>query len=261
MASSGSSKSRSRLPARRALFCSTSRPPDCRRAERRDLVVILNALPKHIGYIIIEHDLDVALRVTEYVSMLHNGRLFKEGTPEQIEDDREVQEVYLEGAMAERSGQPALEIEDLQVYYGESHAIQGVSMVLDHGVLAVVGRNGMGKSTLCNTVAGLKSSRSGSIRILGRETSRPGAARHPPARRRLCPAGRRVWPSLSVDEHLRLVATGGPDAAWTVDRVYQIVSATLRAADQRRLAIVRRRATDAGDLARAAWQSAPLDHG
>ena len=49
--------------------------------ERRDLVAILNALPKHIGYIIIEHDLDVALRVAEYVTMMHNGRLFKEGTP------------------------------------------------------------------------------------------------------------------------------------------------------------------------------------
>jgi branched-chain amino acid transport system ATP-binding protein len=65
--------------------------------ERRDLVTILNALPKHIGYIIIEHDLDVALRVTEYVTMLHNGRLFKEGTPEEIEGDPQVQEVYLGG--------------------------------------------------------------------------------------------------------------------------------------------------------------------
>jgi branched-chain amino acid transport system ATP-binding protein len=63
--------------------------------ERRDLVTILNALPKHIGYIIIEHDLDVALRVSEYVTMLHNGRMFKEGTPEEIEDDPQVQEVYL----------------------------------------------------------------------------------------------------------------------------------------------------------------------
>ena len=124
--------------------------------------------------------------------------------------------------MAERSGQPALEIEDLQVFYGESHAIQGISMVLDRGVLAVVGRNGMGKSTLCNTVAGLKSSRSGSIRILGRETS--GLEPHVIHRHGVgyVPQGRRVWPSLSVDEHLRLVATGGSDAAWTVDRVYQI---------------------------------------
>ena len=66
-------------------------------AERRDLVTILNALPKHIGYIIIEHDLDVALRVTEYVSVMHNGRLFKEGTPREIEDDPEVQKIYLGG--------------------------------------------------------------------------------------------------------------------------------------------------------------------
>ena len=66
-------------------------------AERRELVIILNALPKHIGFIIIEHDLDVALRVTDYVSMMHNGRLFKEGTPQEIEDDPEVQEVYLGG--------------------------------------------------------------------------------------------------------------------------------------------------------------------
>ncbi len=66
-------------------------------SERRDLVVILKTLPKHIGYIIIEHDLDVALRVTDYVSMMHNGRLFKEGTPEEIENDPEVQDIYLGG--------------------------------------------------------------------------------------------------------------------------------------------------------------------
>jgi uncharacterized protein (UPF0261 family)/ABC-type branched-subunit amino acid transport system ATPase component len=123
--------------------------------------------------------------------------------------------------MAERGDQPALAIEDLQVYYGESHAIQGVSMVLDLGVLAVVGRNGMGKSTLCNTIAGLKSSRSGSIRILGREASRlePHVIhRHGVG---YVPQGRRVWPTLSVDEHLRLVATGGSEAVWTVDRIYQ----------------------------------------
>ena len=65
--------------------------------ERRDLVAILNALPKYIGYIIIEHDLDVALRVSEYVSMMHNGKLFKEGTPEEIENDPMVQEIYLGG--------------------------------------------------------------------------------------------------------------------------------------------------------------------
>src|SRR5579863_7071006 len=66
-------------------------------SERRDLVEILNALPAHIGYIIIEHDLDVALRVSTYVTMMHNGRIFKEGAPEEIEADPEVQELYLGG--------------------------------------------------------------------------------------------------------------------------------------------------------------------
>jgi branched-chain amino acid transport system ATP-binding protein len=64
-------------------------------SERSDLVAILNALPAHIGYIIIEHDLDVALRVSTYVTMMHNGRIFKEGAPEEIENDEQVQAIYL----------------------------------------------------------------------------------------------------------------------------------------------------------------------
>ena len=65
--------------------------------ERGDLVAILTALPPHIGYIIIEHDMDVALRVVESVTMMHNGRIFKEGAPHEIEADPEVQELYLGG--------------------------------------------------------------------------------------------------------------------------------------------------------------------
>ncbi|MFO1170764.1 MAG: ABC transporter ATP-binding protein [Hyphomicrobiaceae bacterium] len=65
--------------------------------ERRELVAILTGLPAHIGYIIIEHDMDVALRVAESVSMMHNGRIFKEGRPEEIESDPEVQALYLGG--------------------------------------------------------------------------------------------------------------------------------------------------------------------
>ncbi|MFW6077333.1 MAG: ABC transporter ATP-binding protein [Hyphomicrobiales bacterium] len=63
--------------------------------ERGELITILTSLPRHIGYIIIEHDMDVALRVSERVSMMHNGRIFKEGRPDEIESDPEVQELYL----------------------------------------------------------------------------------------------------------------------------------------------------------------------
>jgi branched-chain amino acid transport system ATP-binding protein len=68
--------------------------------ERGELITILTSLPRHIGYIIIEHDMDVALRVSERVSMMHNGRIFKEGRPDEIESDPEVQELYLGGGHA-----------------------------------------------------------------------------------------------------------------------------------------------------------------
>lgn len=66
-------------------------------SERGELVNILNDLPSHIGYIIIEHDMDVALKVSESVTMMHDGTIFKEGTPREIEADPQVQELYLGG--------------------------------------------------------------------------------------------------------------------------------------------------------------------
>lgn len=65
--------------------------------ERTELVEILTGLPSHMGYIIIEHDMDVALRVAESVTMMHNGQIFKEGKPAEIEEDPEVQALYLGG--------------------------------------------------------------------------------------------------------------------------------------------------------------------
>ena len=64
-------------------------------AERAELVALLGALPEHMGYILIEHDLDIALRVVERVTVMHNGRVLKHGTPDEIEDDAEVQAIYM----------------------------------------------------------------------------------------------------------------------------------------------------------------------
>ncbi len=66
-------------------------------AERRDLVALLTAFPAHMGFVLIEHDLDVALRVVERVTIMHNGRILKHGTPEEIQDDAEVQAIYMGG--------------------------------------------------------------------------------------------------------------------------------------------------------------------
>ena len=116
---------------------------------------------------------------------------------------------------------PALDIQDLHVHYGESHALQGIFLTLETGVLSVVGRNGMGKTTLCNAIVGLKPATRGSIRVFGREIS--GLAPHEIHRLGVAyvPQGRRCWPSLTVDEHLRLAENRARQARWTVQRIYQ----------------------------------------
>jgi ABC-type branched-subunit amino acid transport system ATPase component len=108
-----------------------------------------------------------------------------------------------------------LVVEDLHVYYGQAHVLQGISLSLSQGVLGIVGRNGMGKTTLCNALTGLVSAK-GSVRLAGEEIL--GKSPHEITRRGMAyvPQGRRVWPSLSVDETLRLVAPQRRD----VDRVY-----------------------------------------
>ncbi len=114
---------------------------------------------------------------------------------------------------------PVLAVENLDVYYGRAHALQGVALTIEHGVTAVVGRNGMGKTTLCNAITGLVRA-TGSVRFAGDEIL--GLAPHEITRRGIAyvPQGRRVWPSLSVDETLRLVAPRGRGARSALERVY-----------------------------------------
>ena len=126
-----------------------------------------------------------------------------------------------------------LEIKNLDVHYGRSHALQGVSLSFEKGIVSVVGRNGMGKTTLCNAITGLigavgGSATAGSIKLAGEEIL--GLAPNAITDKGIgyVPQGRRVWPSLSVDEHLRLVVRKGP---WTVERVYKTFP---RLADRKR---------------------------
>ncbi len=119
-----------------------------------------------------------------------------------------------------RTINPVLAIEKLDVYYGRAHALQSVSLTLERGVLSVVGRNGMGKTTLCNALTGLVRA-TGSVRFLGQELIGLTPNRITRLGIGYVPQGRRVWPSLTVHEHLLLAVkinkSGGP---WTVERIY-----------------------------------------
>jgi uncharacterized protein (UPF0261 family)/ABC-type branched-subunit amino acid transport system ATPase component len=127
------------------------------------------------------------------------------------------------------SSAPVLQLQGVNVLYGRSHALQGVDLSLHSGVLSVVGRNGMGKTTMCKAIMGLVRASSGSIRFMGEELV--GRAPAEIARMGIgyVPQGRRLWRSLTVDEHLRLMSTGKGN--WTPERIYEVFP---RLAERRR---------------------------
>jgi len=117
-----------------------------------------------------------------------------------------------------------LEAKGLHAWYGSSHVLHGVDIALAQGqTLGLLGRNGMGKSTLIRTLLGHVAQRQGSIHFFGRDLSR--ARPHEVARAGVAyvPEGRGVFPNLSVRENLVMAARKGRDGRndWTYDRVMQ----------------------------------------
>lgn len=123
-----------------------------------------------------------------------------------------------------------LEVLEIHTFYGPSHVLHGVSLSLTEGqIAAVVGRNGMGKTTLLRSIAGLTPPRQGAIRLAGREITDLPPHRIARMGLGLVPQGRRIFPSLSVEENLLVAARGA--GRWTVTTVYELFG---RLADRRR---------------------------
>jgi branched-chain amino acid transport system ATP-binding protein len=148
---------------------------------------------------------------------------------------------------------PLLEVEDLHGYYGTAHVLQGVSFSMGAEPVALIGRNGMGKSTLCLAIVGLLGHATGSVRLNGAELLGKPAYKVAGAGIGYVPQGRRLFESLTVDEHLEIVGAKSK-AEWTADRVYELfprlaerkkVSGTsLSGGEQQMLAIGRALATN-----------------
>ena len=116
-----------------------------------------------------------------------------------------------------------LEVEDIHTYYGDAYVLQGLSLRLEQGqILGLLGRNGVGKTTLVNSVVGFNPPRRG--RILFKGTDIRGISSFEIVRRGmgLVPQGRRVFPSLSVEENLRVSERGYGRHGWTLQRVYEL---------------------------------------
>ena len=121
---------------------------------------------------------------------------------------------------------PLLAVAGLSAFYGGAQALEDVNFSMGHESIAVVGRNGMGKTSLCNAIMGISPPRTtGSIRFEGAELV--GVASHKIARRGIgyVPQGRRLFPSLTVDQHLRIASRGASSNGgneWTRERVYDL---------------------------------------
>jgi branched-chain amino acid transport system ATP-binding protein len=120
-----------------------------------------------------------------------------------------------------------LEINDIHTWYGDSYVLQGVSLeVKDATVVALLGRNGMGKTTTIRSIMGLTPPRQGSISFNGQELG--GLQPYQIARQGigLVPQGRMIFPSLSVTENLTMAARSGDKKdPWTLEKVYELFPA------------------------------------
>jgi len=115
-----------------------------------------------------------------------------------------------------------LRVEEVHVYYESSHVLQGVSVALERGVTGIIGRNGMGKSTLVKAIMGLQPVESGRITLDGEDITNFKPYQVAGRGVGYVPQGRGIFPSLSVDEHLRLAARSGARREWTRERVYEL---------------------------------------
>ncbi len=202
-------------------------------AERERVTKLIQNLKHHMGVLMVEHDIDRVFDIADRITVMNEGKVLVEGDAQTVRNHPQVQRVYIGGgqhAMTRRRGAmvesaPAiLSVTGLNTFYGKSHVLHDVSFEVRHGeVVALLGRNGAGKSSTFRSILGLVRPQSGTVTFNGEVIS--GLPAELIARRGvgIVPQGRRLFPGLSVEENLRLGAlsrTRGTGVSWDREKIY-----------------------------------------
>ena len=172
------------------------------------------------GILVIEHNMELIMRLCDRVQVLARGRTIAVGSPASVKSEPAVREAYLgdgkHGTVEAKPGptisavaaEPVLDIRDLVVDYGAVRALPGVSLSVAPGeFVSVIGPNGAGKSTLLSAISGLVHPSAGEIVYDRRPLRRDAPERRAEAGIRLVPEGRRILANLTVEENLRVGET------------------------------------------------------
>ena len=129
---------------------------------------------------------------------------------------------------------PILDVQDVHTYYGDAYVLQGLSLQLEEGqIVGLLGRNGVGKTTLVNTIVGFNPPRRGKVVFKGVDITGQSSFGTIRGGMGLVPQGRRVFPSLNVEENLKVAERAGGRHGWNLERVYALFPRLKERHDQR----------------------------
>ena len=186
--------------------------------ERVETVQLLKSIARGRTMIVIDHDMDSLFELVEWITVLQEGRVLTEGTPDQIKS----RPGGARGLSRRSARMSLLEVDGLNSYYGDSHILFDVSLKVERNeVVALLGRNGAGKSTTLKSLMGVVTPRSGKVVFDGKNVA--GQKSHVIARAgmQLVHEDRRIFGSLNVEENLVLAGLSAPKR-WPIERIWEM---------------------------------------
>jgi ABC-type branched-subunit amino acid transport system ATPase component/ABC-type branched-subunit amino acid transport system permease subunit len=204
-------------------------------AERDRVSNLVKNVATNIPVLIVEHDIDRVLGFSHRVTVMNQGEVLMAGTPEDVRTDRRVQEIYTGTGTPPVTGRVADQARDVQLlcaegintFYGKSHILDNVSLDVREGeIVALLGRNGAGKSTFLKTIAGLVPPASGTIEFQGQDIAglpAPDIARSGVG---YVPQGRGLFAGMTVAENLALgrlarKTDGSNGVVWDQQQIFE----------------------------------------